>query len=643
MTEPTALDGVTAPSFLRDLPIWLVWRLEGGEDGKKPRKVPYYVNGPRRHGIQGSPEDLAKLTNFEAAKAYATQNNYGLGIAMSRVHGFSVVDFDCCVAGGQINPDIEPSTRGTYAEYSPSGTGVHVFIVGNYGDRKKTAKDGHWGVEVFNDKGFLTFTGNVVHHTKSDIIAGPTLALRTILTDSFTPRAVGAMSCNVAPIGLDKLQLNFILSNLDADMGYHDWVRVGMALHHETSGSPEGFLLWDSWSANSQKYEGEEYNAAKWESFGNNPSGIVVTMRSYMSAVGVVEPITFEPITELEQDIPLAPEPKSDNPFGIISVGELTKRKSSLKWLLKGFLPKANLGVIYGPSGAGKSFVVLDICASIARGVDWNGLRCTKTPGSILYVVAEGSGGFPNRITAYCNAKGITSDDLQIDVIVDVPLSISNNGNVGRLIKYLKSHNKYDLIILDTFAQVTPGMNENDAEDMSSTLGYIKDLSFASGAMVLLVHHSGKDAAKGARGHSSLIAASDAIIEVSRDGEYRKLKVVKLKDGIDGQEFGFRLVDVPMGEDEDGDVVSSAIVEYCDVVNRPKKLRENQRGIYDVLQMLNGSWATVNHVIELYLDNIEDEEERKKIRKDNIRRTISAGINVFIEQNDNGEIRLLDE
>ena len=62
---------IKAPAEIRDIPGWLMWRFEHHEGESKPRKVPVYVSGQRRHGQQGSPEDRRQLTTFEAARAAA--------------------------------------------------------------------------------------------------------------------------------------------------------------------------------------------------------------------------------------------------------------------------------------------------------------------------------------------------------------------------------------------------------------------------------------------------------------------------------------------------------------------------------------------------------------------------------------------
>ena len=61
---------------------WLLWSFEKYEGDKKPRKVPYYINGKKRTGTQGSPEDLAQLATYQQAKNALEFGDYsGLGFA----------------------------------------------------------------------------------------------------------------------------------------------------------------------------------------------------------------------------------------------------------------------------------------------------------------------------------------------------------------------------------------------------------------------------------------------------------------------------------------------------------------------------------------------------------------------------------
>jgi hypothetical protein len=62
------------------------------------------------------------------------------------------------------------------------------------------------------------------------------------------------------------LQLSSALAAINADCEYLDWLKVGMALHHASSGSGEAFTLWDEWSATGNSYRDGE-TEIKWDSF----------------------------------------------------------------------------------------------------------------------------------------------------------------------------------------------------------------------------------------------------------------------------------------------------------------------------------------------------------------------------------------
>ena len=69
------------------------------------------------------------------------------------------------------------------------------------------------------------------------------------------------------------------------------------------------------------------------------------------------------------------------------------------------------------------------------------------------------------------------------------------------------------------------------------------------GCAVLGVHHTGKDAARGTRGHSSLPAAVDWSLAVTAQDDGAHLATVdKVRDGVGG-DFGFRLRVVELGSE----------------------------------------------------------------------------------------------
>lgn len=229
------------------------------------------------------------------------------------------------------------------------------------------------------------------------------------------------------------------------------------------------------------------------------------------------------------------------------------------KWLIKGVLPQASLAVVYGASGSGKSFFTFDMCAAIVRGLPWRGARVVQGRG--VYVVAEGAGGFRNRLEAYCEQHGVAPAELGMGLIANAP-NLMDKLQVNELIVDLKAFGEISFIVMDTYARVMVGGNENDAKDVGMVLAQCAKIHRMTGAMVILVHHSGKDDGAGARGSSALRAAADVEIQVKGDSKARGAKVTKQKDGEDGKQYGFRLHTVVLGEDEDGEDITSCVVEH---------------------------------------------------------------------------------
>ena len=124
------------------------------------------------------------------------------------------------------------------------------------------------------------------------------------------------------------------------------------------------------------------------------------------------------------------------------------------------------------------------------------------------------------------------------------------------------------IVCLDTLNRAAPGIDENDSSEMGLLIDAAKAMQAEIGGLVVLVHHAGKDATKGLRGHSSLHAALDAVLEVTRTGERREWNLAKSKDGEDGKAHAFRLDVVELGEDADGWPVSSCVVEPEEIPRR---------------------------------------------------------------------------
>jgi hypothetical protein len=102
------------------------------------------------------------------------------------------------------------------------------------------------------------------------------------------------------------------------------------------------------------------------------------------------------------------------------------------------------------------------------------------------------------------------------------------------------------LVIVDTLNRSFGGGNENSSDDMGAWITGVGNLQRMFNVALMVLHHSGKDVAKGLRGHSSLLGAVDTELEILRfDGQPKGiLTLTKQKDGEDGGRFAFKVVTV---------------------------------------------------------------------------------------------------
>jgi RecA/RadA recombinase len=574
---------VEVPEELRVVPGWLMWRFEQYPGEAKARKVPYWTDGTIRHGQQGSPTDRARLTTFPAARDAAARMGYdGVGFAPLPDFGYAFLDFDNCVGpDGQIPTEIEQIVVRTYAEFSPSGKGIRAALKGNLGNHKSPSGPNQFGFETFSTSMYVTFTGNILPACEMIGLENTVATVDQHVIDLCERRFGRSLLNNVVDpedfmagrepkLGLTPERMHELVNSLDPNMSRADWIRVGMALHHECDGDDTGFELWDEWSQDGYTYVSTEAMRVQWDSFDRRKGSTrrQVTMASVIKMAKdaqsrPTEAASREEVLAKAEAIMAELPTKSLGRFGPVPIYDLTQREP-MGWLIKGVLPRAKLGILFGASGSGKTFVALDLAFSVARGIAWRTRRTMRA--RVVVIAAEGGSGLGKRGQAYAQHHGFdlrTVHDLH--VITAAP-NFLDGDDISEVIAEIKNLGEVDLIIIDTLAQVTPGANENTSEDMGRALGNINLLHDATGAMNLAVHHAGKDLSKGSRGWSGIKAAADVQIEVLRheDGR-REIVIEKMKDGEDGVRWGFKLETILLGLDDDGDDITSCVAVEDDV------------------------------------------------------------------------------
>jgi len=252
-------------------------------------------------------------------------------------------------------------------------------------------------------------------------------------------------------------------------------------------------------------------------------------------------------------------------------------------WRIREVFPAEGLAAVYGPSRSGKSFLLLDAACAIAEGRDWFGYRVKGAP--VVYVALEGQAGFRVRVRAWEQANGRPLPE-RLRLVLE-PFKLVEPRDVRDLAAAILAFGSGSVTILDTLNRAAPGLDENASADMGRMIESAASLQRLIGGLVVLVHHAGKDATRGLRGHSSLIGALDGSVEVTRDGERRTWNSDKVKEGPDGKAHAFRLESVEVGTDEDGEPETSCVVRSDTSAEEIKQVKlpqgGNQRIVYQAL------------------------------------------------------------
>jgi len=244
----------------------------------------------------------------------------------------------------------------------------------------------------------------------------------------------------------------------------------------------------------------------------------------------------------------------------VFSVAD-AKSQPPRRYIVKGLIAPRGLSVIYGEPGCGKSFFVQHVGWQVASGRQVFGRRVNA--GAVLYLALEGEGSFHDRVKGsahergtpehfYYVAQGVNfyADQIAVDEVITV---IRELGVVW--------------LIVDTLARAMAEGDENTPSDMGKIITVLDNIREQTDAHATLVHHSGKDEARGMRGHSSLKGAADLSIHIKEDKDtgVRTAHVEKNKDGPGGALFAFALRSLPLGHDMDGDEVTTMVVDEQDV------------------------------------------------------------------------------
>ncbi len=232
-----------------------------------------------------------------------------------------------------------------------------------------------------------------------------------------------------------------------------------------------------------------------------------------------------------------------------------------VEFAVEAVLPVQGVGVVYGPPQSGKSALVLSLVDALSHGKRWFD-REVKQLG-VWYGALEGQSGLRQRVDAlevHAGAPLPKSAKFLFDA-----LNLMNEDDVAALKTKIRAHGGADVLVIDTLACAMAGGDENSSRDMGKVVAAAKELQTLTGGLVLIVHHTGKDASRGMRGHSSLLAALDVAIHVQRFDDHRTWTLTKARDAEDGVAGAFVLDRIELKPDSKGKPRHSIVVTPIDM------------------------------------------------------------------------------
>jgi hypothetical protein len=245
--------------------------------------------------------------------------------------------------------------------------------------------------------------------------------------------------------------------------------------------------------------------------------------------------------------------------FKLVSFDDLTA-PSADEYNVKGLFPRRGLVLVWGPPKCGKSFWTFDLVMHVALGREYRGHKVKQ--GEVAYLALEGQAGFAKRRDAF--RKSFLESDQKVPLFKLCGATLDLIKDHKKLIVDIKEQSaKPAIVVIDTLNRSLVGSESSD-EDMAAYLKAANAIEAAFACLVVVIHHCGVNESR-PRGHSSMTGAADVQIKVTKDDDGVISAVLELaKDLEEGATFPSRLKVMHLGDDPDGDRITSCVIDGVD-------------------------------------------------------------------------------
>ena len=242
-------------------------------------------------------------------------------------------------------------------------------------------------------------------------------------------------------------------------------------------------------------------------------------------------------------------------------------------WIVKKMLPEVGVAIMPGQWGAGKTFMALHLADCVWTEKEFAGRKiCRK--GGTLFVACEAASDVPVRMRGITEGRAERSPFAWIDSVTPL-LAHGAAEDIIQIARQADTEMRTTfgvplvLLEIDTMAAAAGFSDENSAAEGAKTMAVLNHVAQTLGILVLAVDHFGKEAGQGTRGTTAKESGADAVLAVlaekdkkTGDVSDRRLNVRKVRGAREGEVMPFDLRGVCLGQDEDGDDVTTCVVEF---------------------------------------------------------------------------------
>jgi len=257
---------------------------------------------------------------------------------------------------------------------------------------------------------------------------------------------------------------------------------------------------------------------------------------------------------------------KNTDPFRLVPATTLTAQPTTIKYLVKSYIPEKSIIEIFGAPGSGKSFVALDLSFCIANGIDWHEKRTAQ--GVVVYIAGEGFAGIGQRLRALELKHNRQAKNL---IISKQPASLTDKQNAQWVASAVHEYDPV-MVVIDTLSRNFGGGDENSTKDMNTFINHL-DLYIKGDAAVMLVHHSGHSEKNRARGSSVLNGAVDVEYCITKSESMLTMTNTKAKEFEPPKSLSFNMSSQELDwQDDEGLLIKSITLTEMDW--KPKKVEK---------------------------------------------------------------------